>query len=62
MIEQHRSDRAVVVGLSTHHERIEKLWRDVHRCVASVFNQDFKHLEENEKLDLLNEVDIYCLH
>ena len=26
------------------------------------FYQDFKHLEENEKLDPLNEVDIYCLH
>ena len=62
MIEQHRSDRAVVVGLSTHNERIEKLWRDVHHCVASVFYQDFKHIEENEKLDPLNEVDIYCLH
>ena len=62
VIEQHRSDRAVVVGSSTHNERIERLWRDVHRCVASVFYQDFKHLEENEKLDPLNEVDIYCLH
>ena len=41
MIEQHRSDGAVVVGLSTHNERIEKLWRDVHRCVASVFLPGF---------------------
>lgn len=41
MIEQHRSDRAVVVGSSTHNERIERLWRDVHRCVASVFLPGF---------------------
>lgn len=29
MIDQHRSDRAVVVGSSTQNERIEGLWRDV---------------------------------
>ena len=33
MIDQHRSDRAVVVGSSTHNEQIEHLWRDVQRCV-----------------------------
>ena len=31
MIEQHRSDRAVIVGSSTHNEKIERLWRDVFR-------------------------------
>ena len=29
MIDQHRSDRAVVVGSSSHNEQIEHLWRDV---------------------------------
>ena len=64
MIEQHRSDRAVVVGSSTHNERIERLWRDVFRCVGTVFYAIFKQLEEEEKLDPLNEIDIilYCLH
>ena len=62
MIDQHRSDRAVVVGTSTHNERIERLWRDVQRCVGSVFYSIFKQLEEEEKLDPLNEIDLYCLH
>ena len=59
MIDHHRSDRAVVVGSSTHNERIERLWRDVFRCVGTVLYETFKHLEE-EKLDPLNEIDIYC--
>ena len=59
MVEQHRSDRAIVVGSSTHNERIERLWRDAFRCVASIF---FKRLEEEEKLNPLNEIDIYCLN
>lgn len=37
MIEQHRSDREIVVGSSTHNERIERLWRDVFCCVGTVF-------------------------
>ena len=62
MIDQHRSDQAVVVGSSTHNERIERLWRDVFRCVGSVFYSTFRQLEEDEKLDPLNEIDVYCLH
>lgn len=29
MIEQHRSESAVITGSSTHNEQIERLWRDV---------------------------------
>ena len=61
MIDQHSSDRSIVVGSSTHNERIECLWRDVFLCVGTVFYSIFKQLEE-EKLDQLNEVDLYCLH
>ena len=28
----------VITGSSTHNERIERLWRDVHRRVTSNFN------------------------
>ena len=62
MIHAHNSDRSVVVGSSTHNERIERLWRDVFRCVGTVFYSTFKQLEEEEKLDPLNEIDLYCLH
>ena len=45
-----------------HNERVEGLWRDVHRCIASIFTTTFRSLESNEKLGALNEVDLYCLH
>ena len=62
MIEQYSDDSAVITGASTHNERIERLWRDVHRCVGVVFADKFRELEVEEKLDTLNEVDLYCLH
>lgn len=34
--EQHMSDSAIITGSSTHNERIERLWRDVMRCVISI--------------------------
>ena len=63
MISAHHQDyTAVITGSSVHNERIERLWRDVHRCIASIFTTTFRSLESNEKLDALNEVDLYCLH
>ena len=62
MIEQHADDSAIITGSSTHNERIERLWRDVHRCVGVVFADTFRELEEEGKLDSLNEIDLYCLH
>ena len=62
MIEQHRNASAVVTGASTHNERIEWLWRDVFRSVTSLFYDVFRMLEDDDKLNTLNEVDMYCLH
>jgi hypothetical protein len=45
-----------------HNERIERLWRDVHRSVIVTFGNLFRALESEEHLDHLNEVHIYCLH
>ena len=37
MIANHENDYScVITGSSVHNERIERLWRDVHRCVASI--------------------------
>ncbi len=60
--EQHGSISAVVTGSSTHNERIERLWRDVYRCVGVMYHDCFHKLEEEECLDPLNEIDMYCLH
>ena len=51
-----------LLGSSTHNERIEKLWHDVHRSVVVTFGNLFRTLETEGHFDNSNEVDIYCLH
>ena len=62
MIDQHNTNSVVITGSSTHNERIERLWRDVYRCVAVLYHDLFRQLEDEELLDPFNEVDLYCLH
>ena len=52
----------IITGSSTHNERIERMWRDVTRCVSSSFITLFSTLEIEGVLDPINEVDIFCLH
>ena len=52
----------VITGRSTHNERVERMWRDVTRCVSSSFIDVFYALESDGALDPANEVDIFCLH
>lgn len=58
MMEQHSNTSCVITGSSTHNERVERLWRDVYRCVVVLFHD----IEADGKLDPLNEVDVYCLY
>ena len=63
MISEHNGDTScVITGSSVHNERVERLWRDVHRCIASTFADLFRSLESEGYLDPLNEVDLFCLH
>ena len=63
MISSHNNDySSVLTGSSVHNERVERLWRDVHRCVAIMYADIFRSLESELLLDPLNEVDLYCLH
>lgn len=62
MMEQHRSQASVLVGSSTHNDRIEHLWCDLHRCVNVMFADVFREMESDSTLSNLNEVDMYCLH
>ena len=41
----------VVTGSSTHNERIERMWRDVHRSVTTTYADTFRSLESDGVLD-----------
>ena len=61
MLDTHNGDhQCVITGCSTHNERVERLWRDVHRSLSH-FQDTFRDLESGV-LDLLNEVDMFSLH
>ncbi len=62
MLKHSVHDNPMLTGSSTHNQRIERLWRDVYRCVVSVYYQLFYYLEECGKLDPLSDKDLYCLH
>ena len=63
MIATHSNDQSrVITGSSVHNERIERMWQDVHRCVARTFGDTFRDLECDCVLDPLNEADLYCIH
>ena len=63
MYEQYQGDPScVIVGASTHNERIERLWQDVHRFVLKPFADTFRIMESQGMLDPLNEVDVFSLH
>ena len=56
------STSAIITGSSMHNERIERLWRDVNRCMSSLFRDVFYTLEFEDAIDPINATDLYCLH
>ncbi len=51
-----------IAGPSTHNQQIERLWRDVYRCVASTYHELFYYMEAQELLEPENELDLFVLH
>ena len=54
--------RSMLVGSSVHNQRIERFWRDLHRCVTGTYYRLFYFLEQQGILDPLNEYHLYALH
>ena len=53
---------SVLVGSSTHNQRIERLWRDVFWCFGSVFYYTFQSMQESGRLDITNTLHMFMLH
>ena len=51
-----------IAGPSTRNQRIERLWREVFRCVLFLFYCVFYALEESGQLHLRNDVHEFVLH
>ena len=61
MLEHHGVDRrSMLVGSSVDSQRIERFWRDLHRCVTGTYHRLFYFLKQGI-LDLLNEYHLYAL-
>lgn len=60
MLEHRGTQRnSMITGSSIHNQRIERFWRDMHRCVTVLYYRLFYYLEHQNHLDPDNDVHRY---
>lgn len=54
--------QSMITGQSIHNQTIERLLRDMHHCVTSLYYRLFYFMEQQEILDHLNNHHLFSLH
>ena len=63
MVEERGEGRgSFIAGPSTRDQRIERLWRDVFRCVCHLFYDVFYAMEDTGLLNIENPTDLFALN